>query len=589
MITGPVLVLLTWAFVVAVLFSLGLLPALVSQARPTWPATFRHALWWGLGIAVALVLIINLWLPLRSAAAAVVFLGFAALMGIAAYITMRARPLGQSTGPRAGIPGWMWLFLAALVIGVVYLAVAAMGPVTNYDTGLYHLGAIGYAGDYSTISGLANLHSPFGYNTSQFPLAAVLGNGPWGGVGYRLLNGFVMVLVVIDLAVRMVSRRYSVGTCVLLVGTAAAWVPMIALSDYWMTSPTSDSAVFLLTIVAGAYLADALWMGRQWWGAGSTALVVALVLVTLRPLMGFFLVGLVAALAASASKRRRSGQRPPTARLGWILVVALAIVLGIVQSARDYLLSGWLQYPLSIFAFSVPWRAPDPINDRTATLGNARDPANLWDAAVNWDWIPVWIGRLPLQWETYEFLALAVAVLIALVLAARVGRPARPRALALAVLPSALTVLVWFVASPPSFRFAWGPVFSLATIPLGWALFLLARAQPRRGPSTVPVVRLVIAGFVAVTVVLVGYCSVARLDLASVTESGTWALGPLSVGYRVTPLPLVPTNEQQLASGLTVHVPVDGENCWGVFPLCVPRISGSVGLRSDSIQGGFLP
>ena len=145
------------------------------------------------------------------------------------------------------------------------------------------------------------------------------------------------------------------------------------------------------------------------------------------------------------------------------------------------------------------------------------------------------------------------------------------------------------MASPPSFRFAWGPVFSLATIPLGWALFLLARAQPRRGPSTVPVVRLVIAGFVAVTVVLVGYCSVARLDLASVTESGTWALGPLSVGYRVTPLPLVPTNEQQLASGLTVHVPVDGENCWGVFPLCVPRISGSVGLRSDSIQGGFLP
>ena len=104
MITGPVLVLLTWAFVVAVLFLLGLLPALVSQARPTWPATLRHALWWGLGIAVALVLIINLWLPLRSAAAAVVFLGFAALMGIVAIITMRARPLGQSTGLRTGMP-----------------------------------------------------------------------------------------------------------------------------------------------------------------------------------------------------------------------------------------------------------------------------------------------------------------------------------------------------------------------------------------------------------------------------------------------------------------------------------------------------
>ena len=589
MITGPVLVLLTWAFAVTVVLWLGMLPVLVSQPRLTRSTTLRHALWWGLGIAVALVLIINLWLPLRSAAAAVVFLGFAALMGIVAIITMRARPLGQSTGLRTGIPVWTWLFLAALVIGVVYLATAAIGPVTNYDTGLYHLGAIGYAGDYSTISGLANLHSPFGYNTSQFPLAAFLGNGPWDGVGYRLLNGFVMVLVVIDLAVRMVSRRHSVGTYVLLVGTAAAWVPMIALSDYWMTSPTSDSAVFLLTLVAGAYLADALWMGRQWWGAGSTALVVALVLVTLRPLMGFFLVGLVAALAASASKRRRSGQRPPTARLGWILVVALAIVLGIVQSARDYLLSGWLQYPLSIFAFSVPWRAPDPINDRTATLGNARDPANLWDAAVNWDWIPVWIGRLPLQWETYEFLALVVAAVMTLVLAARVGGHARPRALALAVLPSALTVLVWFVASPPSFRFAWGPVFSLATIPLGWALFLLARAQPRRGPSTVPVVRLVLIGFAAVTVVLICYCSLARFPVASITESRTWALGPVSIGYLVTPLAVISTTEQELPSGLAVRVPVEGENCWGVFPLCVPRISQSVGMRSDSVQDGFNP
>ena len=269
--------------------------------------------------------------------------------------------------------------------------------------------------------------------------------------------------------------------------------------------------------------------------------------------------------------------------------MALAIVLGIVQSARDYLLSGWLQYPLSIFAFSVPWRAPDPINDRTATLGNARDPANLWDAAVNWDWIPVWIGRLPLQWETYEFLALVVAAVMTLVLAARVGGHARPRALALAVLPSALTVLVWFVASPPSFRFAWGPVFSLATIPLGWALFLLARAQPRRGPSTVPVVRLVLIGFAAVTVVLICYCSLARFPVASITESRTWALGPVSIGYLVTPLAVISTTEQELPSGIAVRVPVEGENCWGVFPLCVPRISQSVGMRSDSVQDGFNP
>ena len=59
----------------------------------------------------------------------------------------------------------------ALAAAVVYLAVAALGPVTNYDSGLYHLGAIRYAADFATIPGLANLYFPFGYGNAEFPLA----------------------------------------------------------------------------------------------------------------------------------------------------------------------------------------------------------------------------------------------------------------------------------------------------------------------------------------------------------------------------------------------------------------------------------
>ncbi len=589
MIVGPLLVLLTWLVAAAVIVVLGYLPAIAAQFRPAISTTFRHAIWWGLGIAVLFTLTINLLLPLRSAFTAAAFLGATVVIGALGFIAMRARQLHQIRLVLRGIPFMTWLLLGALLVGVIYLAVAALGPVTNYDTGLYHLGAIGYAGDYSTITGLANLHSPFGYGTSQFPLAAILGNGPWDGVGYRLLNGLLMLLLVIELAVRVASRRYFVGTYILLVGVLAAWVPMIALSDYWMTSPTSDSAVFLVTIVSGAYLADALWKENEWRASGSVSLILALVLVTLRPLMAFYLIGVVFVLVARAIHLRRAGRHVSGGRIGWFLVAAFALCFGFVQSARDYLLSGWLQYPLSIFAFNIPWRAPDPINERTATLGNARDPANLWDAAKNWDWIPAWVGRLPNQWETYEFLALAAGAVVALLLVARTKRSIRIRALALAMFPSTLTVLVWFLASPPSFRFAWGPIFSLGSIPIGWALFSVARPKAGKHRDRDPLFRLIISGFVAVTVLLVGYCSLARLDLASMSERRTWALGPMNIGYLVTPLPLVETTEQGLASGLIVRVPVKGENCWGVFPMCVPRISQSVGPRSDSIQGGFLP
>ena len=85
-----------------------------------------------------------------------------------------------------------WILLGSLAVAVMYLAAAALGPVTNYDSWLYHLGAIKYAGDFATIPGLSNLYFPFGYNTSLYPLGAFLGNGPWAGGGYRLANGLIV-------------------------------------------------------------------------------------------------------------------------------------------------------------------------------------------------------------------------------------------------------------------------------------------------------------------------------------------------------------------------------------------------------------
>jgi hypothetical protein len=260
-----------------------------------------------------------------------------------------------------------------------------------------------------------------------------------------------------------------------------------------------------------------------------------------------------------------------------------------VQVARDYLLSGWLQYPLSALAFDVPWRAPDPVNERIATLGNARDPGNLWEAAHGWNWLPVWLTRLPTQWEFFEFGAILLAAIVMLVLAAKAGAKMRARALATVMLPSAFATLTWFLLTPPSFRFVWGPLFTLATIPLGWALYLLARSGKQATVESRGAGSLAVVSFAAVTVLLVAYCLVARLAWDSTTESRTWSIGPIAVGYSVAPTEQPPVVEQTIPSGLTVLTPTEGENCWAVFPLCTPRLPPTVRLRSDSLQGGLLP
>jgi hypothetical protein len=616
MITGTVLVLLSWALVTVLLLCLGGAAALLASPRTNRShntpssnrqsskvngALVRSAVWWGLAVATFFVLVIGLWQPLTSGATAGIIIVAAAVMAGLAVVVARGQGRRIARPSLRHVSRWQWALIGALTLGVVYLAVAALGPVTNYDTGLYHLGVIKYDSQYSTIPGLANVYFPFGYNTSQFPLAAVLGNGPWDGIGYRLLNGLMVTLMAADLAIMVLSRKFTVGTYVLIVGALAACVPMIALSDYWVTSPSSDSAVFVLTVVASAYLADALWSSRRWQSDAAAALVVALVAFSLRPLMVFYFVAVVGVLAIhlirQVRRERTIGQRVQATRqprLVWALVVALGAALLAVQTARDFLLSGWFQYPLSLFTFDVPWLAGDPAGPRTATLGAARDPSRLWEAAEDWDWIPAWIGRLPQQWETYEIVALAVGLVIVGLIGRRQRLTLRLRSLALAVAPSALTTLAWFVAAPPAFRFAWGPAFTVLTIPLGWGLFAIARAgrgaqaATDRGRSPCPMTA-AIAGFCAATLALVGYCAVARLDTDSMTQQHTWRVGPIAVGYRTTPMPEVPIVEVALESGFVILVPQGSDQCWDSYPLCSPQFPGTLAGRSSDMQDGFVP
>jgi len=584
-ITGAVLVLVTWAFVVCVVVALGAFPAVLSSPGASGRAVVRRSLWWGLAVASIAALTLNLWLPMRAGSILLV-LAVLALVSAGAGAMVWRRSSHGSTPRRP----WSWVDIALLVAlgaGIAYLALAAVGPVTNYDTGLYHLGAIQYAGDYATMPGLANLFFPLGYSTSQFPMAALLGNGPWDGEGFRLLNGLVIVLMSVDLALRFVRVRATVGSYVLLVGALAAWVPMIALSDYWVTSPSSDSAVFVMTVVATAYLADCAWGGRHWQADASVTIVIGVLLLALRPTMGFFLAAVVVVLALQAVRARDARRRDSW--VGWALVAFASLAMVVVLTVRDYFLSGWLQYPLSIHAFNVAWRAPDPINERTATLGNARDPEHLWDAAHGWGWIPTWIGRLPHQWETYQFLALAAAAIVALLYARRVHGGLRLRALALAMVPSLVAAAAWFVASPPSFRFAWGPVFTIGTIPLGWAVFLMTRAGSRHRLASAVRHGGAVVVFAVVGVVLVAGCLVGRFGWSAPTAEHSWKLGPLAIGYRSATIEEPPVVSSTIASGMTVLMPTVGENCWAVFPLCTPRLPPTVHLRTGELQGGFLP
>lgn len=590
MTLGTVLVLSSWVFLIVVVLILGLSVLIRVNSQSTkgliTPRLIRMSLWWGLLVSIIAVLIVNLFLPLSSALSAAIILIIVAL----ALITVVIKRPGIQ---RISIPRrpWVVVITAVLFIATVFLAFAALGPVTNYDSGLYHLGAIKYSSDYPTITGLANLYFPFGYNTSLYPFAAFLGNGPWGAEGFRLVNGFIIAALISDLIVRLFAsrgqvRKLSVGFWILLVAALIALVPMVTLSDYWVTSPSSDAPVMVLTFVACAYLADGL---SKRTGALdlATSFVIAVILFSLRPTMAVFLIGILIVIGVSIVK-----SRTPNSGLTYSLPLLIAGVLGlsllIVQTIRDYYLSGWLQFPLSIYSFGTPWSAIDPVGYRTATLGNARNPEDIWGSIEGFSWVSPWLGRLPDQWEPFLIIALALATLILAVTAKRLSIPIRIRLLTLMLIPSLLTTAVWFFFSPPAFRFGWGPIFSLFIIPIGVLVHGLMR---NRRPA--PTMQFIAPTFIGVLVIgvftVTAYSATIRLPALLEPVAQQFTVGNLQIPYRATPVVSVPALTRDLTSGLRIEQPTESDQCWDNYPLCTPIISGTVTLREGNIQSGFLP
>ncbi|MBK9738955.1 MAG: hypothetical protein IPO93_05495 [Actinobacteria bacterium] len=585
MVAGTLLVLLTWGFALVAMTVLGL-PLVMLAGRTIDLLALRVSMWAGLLVAVLLILATGILVPLRSGSAAV---AVGLVLGVMLAVTLLARPRWRRP-PRGAItrrsrPG-LWAVALAAGLVTAYLAAAALGPVTNYDSGLYHLGAISYAGDYATIPGLANIYQAFGYNTSEFPFAAFLGNGPWDGQGFRMANGLIVTVMSADLVLRFAARRRSVGASVLLIGAVAVWVPLVALVDFLVTSPTSDSVVMVLSIVSLAYLADALRHTADFGRNASGAFATAFLAFTLRPTMAAFVAGVVAVLVLRGW-RIRGLASVPLVRLPAVLG-AVAVLVVVVQSVRDYLLSGWLQYPLSIWHFDVDWLAIDPVNSREATLGAARNPFDFENSIHGWSWVGPWLARVPLQWGIYQFAALAVFAIGVALLAHRRGvAPLFSRSLLLLMLPSLLAVAGWWLLSPPSFRFIWGPLFGLAVAPAGWWLHSIARL-PRSTKAT-PIVPLAAVTALVVVVLVVAYGAVVKIDGAALTEQREFALGPVHVGYAMAPIPVSETIDQVMGSGLVLRLPTPTDQCWGAYPLCTPLIESDVSMRGPSIQDGFAP
>ena len=564
MIFTSALLLFTWIVVCVIAVGIGLLCLrCVAPSRRKLHGLYslRLALWWGFTSVVTVILTWNLVLPLKGAA-------FNVLAGV--LILLAA--VGWFTWRPQGIHGKGGIAVVTAVVSIVIAGFAsaflALGIPINYDTGLYHLGAINYAYEFGTVPGLANVHDRFGFNSSVFPLAASLNGGLWQGQGFRVVTGILPVAAGADLILRLLSKdptkQSRAGTTALALGLSAIWAYALLTPGSSLASPNSDIVAALLVVVASAYLVDALdpRSGSAWMGA--TAIVVAALAATTRPLNWLFL-GLLALIAWGIAQHRQFSSSLSIAG-------TISILLFLLMMARDTLLSGYLLFPLSLAPMPVDWNFPTPEVTSDAITAWGRAPhESLEYSLTGWEWFIPWLSRTARD-EIVIFAAIALLAFLVLLATGRV----RKSRLFWAVAPSAGVIPVWFATAPDP-RFVWGQLLTLGTIPLA-----VAWTQRSSREAAIVASSALLVAAVLVTAAFGSYATVIK-DV----QPSPVAIGGASLHLKLGPVIKSETRSTFLADGTAVIESL-GDQCWSAFPLCRPGGSPpTVVSRGSRINNGF--
>ncbi len=552
--------LLTWfgLFVVIVVYGA---PVGLVLTRNLSPATIRISMWSGLFLLLTLSIFSNLFIPLKSTAAILVVVAVAVFALLLTWILIQRRSIPFLPKRRnwSALPKTGWFLVAALVVVSIWWLVAATRAPTNYDSGLYHLQAIWYAADFRTIPGLANLYPSYGFSNSLMPLTAITTNGPMGLDAYRVINGFFFVLLFVETILRLKSnRRNSVGTKILVIGLGVFVAPMIWMSDYWVTSPTFDTPVAILTFVSVAALADVLTSDRMRGADVVSALIPMAIAASMRQHYWFLFAFFALILLWIVLRRRTVGVKT----VFWLSTTA-STVLFFVMLVRDFILSGWVLYPYKIFSFNVDWVAPDPVTLIEAAKLWSRSPTPAYQQMGDgWAWVRPWLGANLVSWVFLAILGCLILVLATFFVTRKVWRP---RALFVIVAPLILFLLIWFFLGAPHVRYSWAPLLLIGAIPLAWA-WQSIEVNQGQALHLMNVAQVVI-GIELIMVVVV---------------SSTVALPRLA-----TVMPVIAVEKVPLSKTVDLIVPQGTDQCWSNFPVCSGFPAAGLTLRGDTIVEGF--
>lgn len=630
-------VLATWCLLIVLFAGMGLLARRGAGLRVLDADALILAVWIGIAFTIAVLQLWNFFLPIGAPAAALV--GAVGLTGLA----LARREL---VGWLRGI-GWRrHLPLLVVMLGVVaFAANRAMGPLTSYDGGAYHIPVMEWARAYPVVPGLANLHGRLGFNNSSLLFAALLDDGPWTGRANHLVNGFLIALLLVQAVLHTTRLPRSTGAIRLRYAFDLALIaPLMALlmansllTGYTPDVPAGVTLLAALSLLVG-HVGDRGSRGGKARAAGGEVQKTTsngATSGTLATRARYELVAGATLLALAASMKLSVGF---TALLAWGVSFALlwfhgapgrsrrAAVVAVLASTaimgpwlvRSAILSGYPLYPSTILAAPVDWRVPvEQAHAELAWVGHfARAEEGSVDAPyadqrlLGWNWLGAWSSQMLTDWRHRVLVGLPVALaflILAYLLAMRIRRtvpgtrtlpaenvrkdstPGWPcRSYAAPALwwllgCAAAGSLFWFLTAP-RLEFGFATLWALGALCVA-LLFVHLPAGGRAAAAVIAIALLLgispVVGRVARVVLTFNDPLHDRIINSLLVRRGS------DDGFH----PPDPTAERvttyHTESGLLLYVPAETTRCFHAPLPCTPHPAPNLRLRGADLGDGF--
>ena len=325
----------------------------------------------------------------------------------------------------------------------------------SYDTDLYHAQVVRWYNEYGTVPGLGNLHARLAFNSSWLALAALFDNGIWDArsawimPSLALLGGIFYLLHELFFSQKNGIRLYAL--CILV------WILLKDVARVAEPSLFFDFPVHILNaiIVLEAYRLYDSYTGNLSQNQIKDAsrllmLSVAAFMIKAIGAVSLLFAGLLTLFFLVRNTRQTVSS--------WTLIYIPALCAFAIWVTSNMFLSGYLMYPMPMFAMPFDWTMPLASVEGTyrAILNWARMPPGSYfpeSAGTGFlFWLGPWVRHILLNFRVFLWLL---------------------------VFPLCISILVWF------FVFRYGKIKKVLYF-FGWTFvsiiyWFLSAPDPRFG------------------------------------------------------------------------------------------------------------